>query len=72
LARRHRKVANRRKNNTHQTAAKLIAKHCLIVTEGLPIKNMTASAKGTVEKPGKKVAQKAGLNRAILTPLPDR
>jgi putative transposase len=70
LARRHRKVANRRKNNTHQTAAKLIAKHCLIVTEELPIKNMTASAKGTVEKPGKKVAQKAGLNRAILDTAP--
>ncbi len=27
---------------------------------------MTASAKGTVEKPGKNVRQKAGLNRSIL------
>ena len=27
---------------------------------------MTASAKGTVEKPGKNVKQKAGLNRVIL------
>ncbi len=27
---------------------------------------MTASAKGTVEEPGKQVAQKAGLNREIL------
>lgn len=31
---------------------------------------MTASAKGTVEKPGKKVRQKAGLNREILDTAP--
>jgi putative transposase len=70
LAKRHRKVANRRKNFVHQTTAKLIAGHSLIVTEDLSIKNMTASAKGTAEKPGKKVKQKAGLNRAILDTAP--
>jgi transposase len=40
--------------------------HGLIVFEALKIKNMTASAKGTLEEPGTNVAQKAGLNRAIL------
>ena len=30
----------------------------------------TATARGTVEKPGKKVKQKAGLNRAILDATP--
>jgi putative transposase len=40
--------------------------HGLIVLEDLNIKNMTASAAGTVEEPSKNVAQKAGLNRAIL------
>lgn len=34
--------------------------------EKLPIKNMTRSAKGTVEQPGSQVTQKAGLNRSIL------
>ena len=34
--------------------------------EDLKVKNMTASAKGTVENPGKNVKQKSGLNRAIL------
>lgn len=38
----------------------------LIVWEDLKIKNMTASAKGTAEAPGKRVRQKAGLNRSIL------
>ena len=36
----------------------------------LTITNMTATAKGTVEKPGKHVKQKAGLNRAILDTAP--
>lgn len=70
LARRHRKVANRRKNMLHQRTAKLAREHSLIVTERLTITNMTAAAKGTVEKPGNRVKQKAGLNRAILDTAP--
>jgi len=34
--------------------------------EDLRIANMTKSAKGTVEKPGKNVKAKSGLNRSIL------
>jgi putative transposase len=37
-----------------------------IVIEKLNINNMTKSAKGTEEEPGTHIAQKAGLNRAIL------
>lgn len=40
------------------------------MTEELRIANMTASAKGTVEEPGRNVRQKAGLNRAILDTAP--
>src|SRR5450759_3164107 len=38
----------------------------LIRVEDLRVRNMTRSAKGTVEAPGTNVRQKAGLNRAIL------
>ena len=38
----------------------------MVVMEELKVKNMTASAKGTVEQPGSRVRQKAGLNKAIL------
>ena len=38
----------------------------LIVFEDLKVKNMTASAKGTADAPGRNVRQKAGLNRSIL------
>ncbi len=70
MARRWRKVANRRKERNHQITARLVRDHKLIVTETLTLTNMTASAKGTIEKPGKKVKQKAGLNRAILDATP--
>jgi putative transposase len=57
-------------DRVHQVTAKLARKHTLIVTEELSPKNMTASAKGTVEKPGKNVKAKAGLNRSILNATP--
>jgi putative transposase len=38
----------------------------LIVFGALKVKNMTASAKGTTEKPGKIVLQEVGLNKSIL------
>ena len=38
----------------------------LLAMEDLPIRNMTASARGTVENPGRNVRAKSGLNRAIL------
>jgi putative transposase len=70
LARRHRRVANRRKDRNHQVTARLVRAHKLIVTEDLAPSNMTASAKGTAEKPGRNVKAKAGLNRAILDATP--
>ena len=38
----------------------------LLVTEELQIANMTRSARGTVNRPGKNVRAKTGLNRSIL------
>ena len=66
LARAHAKVAARRKDFLHKMTARLVAAHPLIITERLTVRNMTASARGTAEEPGRNVAQKAGLNRAIL------
>ncbi|MHB8433464.1 MAG: RNA-guided endonuclease InsQ/TnpB family protein [Candidatus Tyrphobacter sp.] len=65
-----RKTANQRRDFLHQCSAKLVAAANLIATESLSIKTMTRSAKGTVEKPGRNVAQKAGLNREILATAP--
>lgn len=70
LARRSRRLANRRRDRTHQVTARLVREHAMIVTEDLSVRNMTASAKGTAETPGKRVKQKAGLNRSILDAAP--
>lgn len=61
-----RKIANIRRNWIHQTTREIADKCGTIVVEDLKVKNMTASAKGTIENPGKNVKQKAGLNRAVL------
>ena len=55
----------RNRNECHRVTTELVRRFGLIVLEDLTIKNMTASAKGTVEVPGTNVAQKAGLNRSI-------
>ncbi len=58
--------ADRRKDWCEKTSTTLARSYDLIRFEKLNIKNMTRSAKGTIEEPGKRVRQKAGLNRAIL------
>ncbi len=61
-----RQLANFRHNSLHHIANELAAKHQVIILEKLQIKNMTRSAKGTAEEPGKNVRAKSGLNRGIL------
>ena len=59
--------ARRRYDFAHQVTAALVATGvAALVVEDLRVKNMTRSAKGTVEAPGVNVKQKSGLNRSIL------
>ena len=66
LALMHKKKADIRNNFLHQTSTLMVKNHDLIVIEDLKIKNMSKSAKGTIENPGKNVKAKMGLNRSIL------
>jgi putative transposase len=66
FAKLHRTLANQRRDFHHQTARKLVDACDVIAVEDLAITNMTRSASGTVEAPGRNVAAKAGLNRSIL------
>ena len=70
LARQRRRLANRRKSYLHQLTAAIAARFGATAVEELTVKTMTTSAKGTVERPGKNVRQKAGLNREILEVSP--
>jgi len=60
------RVANARKDFLHKVSTDIAKNHGIVVVEALKVRNMSASAKGTAEAPGRKVRQKAGLNRAIL------
>ncbi|MEU6997877.1 transposase [Nonomuraea sp. NPDC046570] len=57
---------DRRKDWGEKTSTDLARRFDVIAVEDLKIGNMTRSAKGTVEAPGRNVRQKAGLNRGIL------
>lgn len=62
----HRKIAHQRSDWLHKLTTELADANPVVALEDLRIKNMSASAKGTVEAAGKNVRQKAGLNRGIL------
>lgn len=50
----------------HRTALSIAQRFGAVVLEDLKVRNMTASASGTINEPGRFVRQKAGLNRSIL------
>ncbi|MBE3002159.1 transposase [Nocardiopsis sp. HNM0947] len=60
------RAVDRRGDFCAQLARQLTTRHNVVVLEELRTTNMTASARGSVDAPGKYVRQKAGLNRAIL------
>jgi transposase len=58
--------ADARKDWCEKISTSIARRFDVIRVEDLRIRDMTKSAKGTVENPGKNVRQKAGLNREIL------
>jgi len=66
IARLRARQARRRADFTHKLTSDLAKKHGFVGIKDLQVKAMIASARGTVEDPGKNVAPKAGLNPGIL------
>ncbi len=62
----HVRIANARRDYLHKTSTAISKYHAMVVVEDLQVSNMSRSAAGTVEQPGRKVKQKSGLNKAIL------
>jgi putative transposase len=60
LARRHKTVADRRKDFQHKASTVIGNKHAIVVVEALKVKNMSAPAAGTAGDPGKNVKAKTG------------
>lgn len=59
-------VAARRASSQHVMTKRIVTQYAEIALEDLKVKNMTRSAKGTTENPGRNVKAKSGLNRAVL------
>ncbi len=66
IARMRVRESDRRKDWVEKVSTDLARRFDLIRVEDLQIKNMTRSARGTLTDPGRRVRQKAGLNRQIL------
>ena len=62
----HQTIANIRKDYLHKTTTIISQNHAMIVIEDLQVKNMSKSARGNLNKPGRHVKAKSGLNRSIL------
>ena len=70
IARIHKKISDCRCDHIHKVTSTICKNHTLIVIEELKVSNMTKSAKGDLENPGKNVKAKSGLNKAILNQAP--
>ena len=62
----HHHIANIRHDYLHKVTTTLSKNHAMIVVEDLKVANMSKSAKGSIEKKGKNVKAKSGLNKSIL------
>ena len=60
------KQARRREDWLHHKTADIAKSHGIVVVEDLRVRNLSRSARGTVERPGSNVKGKAALNRSIL------
>jgi transposase len=66
LARLHARNADARRDWTEKVSTEIARRYDLIRLEDLDVGSMTRSARGTAARPGRHVAQKAGLNGSIL------
>lgn len=62
----HSRIGNARRDYLHNATTTISQNHAMVCIEDLQVRNMSKSAAGTTEKPGKKVRAKSGLNKSIL------
>jgi len=62
----HSRIANVRRDYLHKASTTISKNHAMVCIEDLQVRNMSRSASGTKDAPGRKVRAKSGLNKAIL------
>ena len=66
ITRLHQRIAYTRNDFLHKTSNTISKNHAMVVIEDLKVANMSKSASGTIEAPGRSVKAKSGLNKSIL------
>ncbi len=62
----HARIGNVRVDFLHKATTAIAREHARVCIEDLAVRNMSRSASGTVDSPGRNVRAKSGLNKAIL------
>jgi IS605 OrfB family transposase len=62
----HARVGNARRDYLHKISTAISQNHAMVCIEDLQVQNMSKSAAGSSETPGRQVRAKAGLNKSIL------
>ncbi|KVD65505.1 RNA-guided endonuclease InsQ/TnpB family protein [Burkholderia ubonensis] len=62
----HARIGNARRDYLHKATTTISQNHAMVCIEDLQVRNMSRSAAGSADAPGKNVRAKSGLNKAIL------
>ncbi|VWB10617.1 DNA-cytosine methyltransferase [Burkholderia lata] len=62
----HARIGNARRDYLHKATTTISKNHAMVCIEDLQVRNMSRSAAGSIDAPGKNVRAKSGLNKAIL------
>ena len=62
----HARIGNARRDYLHKATTTISQNHAMVCIEDLQVRNMSRSAAGSAEAPGKNVRAKSGLNKSIL------
>ena len=62
----HARIGNARRDYLHKASTSISKNHAMVCIEDLQVKNMSRSAAGTADAPGRNVRARSGLNRSIL------
>lgn len=62
----HSRIGNARRDYLHKTTATISQNHAMVCIEDLQVRNMSKSAAGSADAPGRNVRAKSGLNKSIL------
>lgn len=62
----HTRIGNARRDYLHKVTTTISKNHAMVCVEDLQVRNLSRSAAGTAEQPGRQVRAKSGLNKSIL------